>query len=877
LNLRSNKLEEFTFQLLLNLKRLKFLYLSNNPILNIPIELYNKNQDVYQDIKNYLESSEKDKEKIFIQEAKMILIGNGEVGKTSIRLKLLNRNAILPLKAERTQGIDIETYKVKNLEKEKTGLVTEIDFQLHIWDFGGQGKYREVQQLFCSRKSLYLFVTSFDDNPDNEDYVGFDYWLSMANAFNYDEIAKKHSPVIHVVNKIDQKLLPINEEERYKLFSNIYPDFIKISCLNLLNFDLLEKAIRDVLPLVSEDIFRTPFPQAWLNVKEKLQKISKNHIIFADYISICTSEGVDKSNAITLINVLDRMGYVIYYGRNPLLKDWIILNPLWVKNAIYQVIDSDIFNGAERYPKQLESIWETYQTFEYKRNLINEALTFKNYTDEEHKKLISLMLAYEFCYEQEDQYGDIFYIIPALLNPIRPLVPKFLESFDYELKFTYDPFIPAGTLNKLIVRLHEHIYKDLKWKNGVILHDAQNNAYAEITEKWEEKTVYLKLKKGNNVQPLYELIFKTFKDLNEHLKETKFLARLEFFTSFKNQNEWYKPSQIKSLIKAKDFAFIEQVESIYNQNNNPKPPNPSMPTLNFNKDENYKDLVKAIKEKKVVLFAGTGVSAYTTNGDPLSMWKGLLIDGIEYCQKCSIAGCDDEWVEDKKRALNRNKLSECLSVAQSITEELTYNKHFKTWLDKSVGSLTIQKPDLIESIKELNCPVFTTNYDNLLEVGLDRKPIHNLQPNKIQELLNNERAGVVYLHGYYDDPETVILGIRSYEQLANKAFFQALQQAITLTKHILFVGYGSGLDDPNFGKLIAWSQQNIDSEHHHYRLISEEDKYEEVWDEKEKKLVKKENQNIISKDKKIQNIVYGETHKKIAAFFEELNKDVNTP
>ena len=95
----------------------------------------------------------------------MVLVGNGEVGKTSIRIKLLDKTAPLPQKHERTPGLDVKPYAVRGLEKAITKLPEAIDFQLNIWDFGGQGKYREVQQLFCSRKTLYLFITAHDDLP----------------------------------------------------------------------------------------------------------------------------------------------------------------------------------------------------------------------------------------------------------------------------------------------------------------------------------------------------------------------------------------------------------------------------------------------------------------------------------------------------------------------------------------------------------------------------------------------------------------------------------------------------------------------------------------------------------------------------------------
>lgn len=374
-----------------NFPKLKNVILGSNPIQNIPKEIFYKNENILDDIRVYFKSLKG--ETRYLYEAKLILIGNGEVGKSSIRTKLLDKEAPLPKKEDRTPGLDIQTYTIQNLETQITILPEPIDFQLHIWDFGGQGKYREVQQLFCSRKSLYLFVTAYDDQPTNDDYVGFEYWLSMANAFGYDKDNQAFSPIIHILNKIDVRNIPINEVERRSIFINIYPNFIKISCETLQNFDSLELAIKEVIPRICGDVFWNKFSENWLRVKNALQdKELGYHINYSQYFEICQKCEVNLDETSLLINTLDRMGYVIYFGNHPNLKDWIILNPLWVKDAIYKVLDSSIIIDAKFYPQYFSIIWQ-------------------DYTPEEHQKLLELMLAYQLCYEPKENKGNPYFII----------------------------------------------------------------------------------------------------------------------------------------------------------------------------------------------------------------------------------------------------------------------------------------------------------------------------------------------------------------------------------------------------------------------------------------------------------------------------------
>jgi GTPase SAR1 family protein len=569
LHLAENQLT--TFDLPPGFLALETLYLYKNPIQNIPRELLDGYQldNVWKRVKAFFKYDQS--QRSYLREGKMLLIGNGEVGKTSIRLKLLDRNAVLPQKTDRTPGIDLSPikYKVKHLQDNQIVADDEVyvdrykvkglEFFLHIWDFGGQGKYREVQQLFCSRRSLYLFVTAHNDQPIDEDYVGFEYWLSMANAFGYDKRNNKYSPIIYVVNKVDQKDNGINEISLKQIFPNIYK-FVKISCETLNQFDDLEKAIAETLPKVGEDIFKTEFPNPWLAVKETLEdleKQGKTHILYVDYLGICAQEKVDESEAKTLIETLDLMGYLVYYGENPKLKDWIILNPRWVKDAIYKVLDNGIVIGnyGRFTPANFPHVWAEYEvspSFNQKSGKPSNPVSEK-YKQEERDKLVNLMLAYEFCYEQTDRHGKPFYLIPALFGT-KPSIKAALQTFDYQIRFIYHPFIPAGTVNKLIVRLHEQIYQDYKWKNGVILHDLTTNAFAQVVEAWKEKVVYVSLK-GQNVQPLYNLIFQTLEAQNQDFKATKFLAQLDFSVEVFHGGDWHSLKTIKTF-KIKDFNFL---------------------------------------------------------------------------------------------------------------------------------------------------------------------------------------------------------------------------------------------------------------------------------------------------------------------------------
>lgn len=552
LRIDKNQLKKLEFDAPDQLHDMRSLFLKENQIENIPKEFWDSSENCWQEVNTYLSSILEAEKTYYLHQAKMILIGNGEVGKSSIKIKLLDKKGVLPKKEDRTEGLDMAIYSIKDLPTNITGLDGLIDFDLSIWDFGGQGKYREIQQLFCGRKALYLFVTSIDDSPTKEEYIGFEYWLSMANAFGFDHQDKTQSPVIHVLNKID---LPEYEggagvnytpKERKELFSQI-KYFARISCQKLTNFDSFETSIKNVLPQISKDIFSNRFDEKWFKVKDKLKEESKSsyHITLETYNNICNDNGLKPDKAQLWLNYLDRIGDLIYFGNHPDLKEWVILNPLWVKKAIYKVIDDkDFIENGKLRSNHLKYIWPD------KNGKIG-------YTEEERKNLLALMLTYKLCYLQKGVGDEQVYIVPAKFSDKSPVFPETVSSFEFELSFYYSPYIPAGTINKFIVDFHESIYQGIMWKNSCLVHTVEDNlmSYALVEEKWEEGKVDVKIG-GHNPRAIYKLVHDGLKQLNEEVKKTKFMDNLSFEIKVKMKDKEYTLSDIQNFGKESDYWFL---------------------------------------------------------------------------------------------------------------------------------------------------------------------------------------------------------------------------------------------------------------------------------------------------------------------------------
>jgi internalin A len=132
-----------------------------------------------------------------LNEAKLILVGRGEVGKTSI-VNLLIHNSFDP-NQKKTEGIKIDPWEL-SLAGEQV--------RLNVWDFGGQEIMHATHQFFLTQRSLYLLVLSGRGDSAEDDA---DYWLKLIGSFGGT------SPVIVVLNKIKAHRFDVNRRAARKI------------------------------------------------------------------------------------------------------------------------------------------------------------------------------------------------------------------------------------------------------------------------------------------------------------------------------------------------------------------------------------------------------------------------------------------------------------------------------------------------------------------------------------------------------------------------------------------------------------------------------------------------------------------------------------
>lgn len=236
-------------------------------------------------------------------------------------------------------------------------------------------------------------------------------------------------------------------------------------------------------------------------------------------------------------------------------------------------------------------------------------------------------------------------------------------------------------------------------------------------------------------------------------------------------------------------------------------------------------LQRALERKNLVFIVGTGFSAATTGGAEHATWRGLIENGITRAESL---GSKPGWSRTVRGALDygfdEDDMDSVLSAAASVVKELNRQGDYvyPKWLKETVGELQVVNPLLGKQLRALPFPLLTTNYDQLLENN-NRRGQDWTNPVEMQRLLAGiESRDIGHLHGRWSNPNSVIFSDRQYDALLASEAAQALQKAASTLKSLVYVGFGSGLSDPNFSQLIEWHRkQFIPSAIDHFRLCRE--------------------------------------------------------
>lgn len=464
LSLENNDLTELPFELtaLADLRRLNLL---RNPRLGIPPEILSQGSDPSgpnaPEILTYLARLYGPVPKRRLNEAKLLLVGQGGVGKTSLVRMLTEGRA--DARELKTEGIEITRW---------TRPLRDETIRLNIWDFGGQEILHATHQFFLTKRSIYVLVL---DARQGEREGRIEYWLKIIESFGGD------SPCIVVVNHSDEHRLDLNIRGLNAKYPNRIVAFVETSCFGDFQerpgvvgngIDGLKASVQEALSRLPH--LRDSLPTEWFEVKERLERLEENYIPLPRYEELCRDHHVDDSaDRRVLLGFLNDLGVVLNFQGDRRLADTNILNPRWVTNGIYRILNAHMLfqsKGVLRLD-DLDSI-----------------LDLAVYPKDKHEFLIGMMRKFELCFDFDGAGGDKF-LIPDLLPKEEPDLNWADED---ALNFEYHyPILPGSVISRFIVRMSHAISRQTYWRTGVLLRI--DGSKALVKGDTEEGRIYISI------------------------------------------------------------------------------------------------------------------------------------------------------------------------------------------------------------------------------------------------------------------------------------------------------------------------------------------------------------------------------------------------
>lgn len=401
------------------------IVMSNTVLSKMPLSILLQNRELLRD---YYKS-----EKTAFNEGKIILLGNGDVGKSYIVDRFINNGEQLEKSHEPsvTQGVSIKRWEFNDSKE---------NIKINIWDFGGQEIIHSLHRMFLTERTLYLIVLNarYDSL-----HLEAEKWLKTVESF------APRSNVIVIINKMDlNEFASVNETVLYEKFTNLKA--IKKISAKYDNKSVFDEIVELIIENCKVGMFGMQIPISWNQIRLELGKINKRHILKKDFRELCKKYNVKDTNiqnwilewfrdiGICFIVEVDNINY----------KNRIIIDSQWVLNYIYQII----YVGKKEKENGYLDINKLYNSFE---DLGDE------YTDFAMTLEIMRQFHITYCLNSHKEF------IPLLLGKnekIDEIVWCNKASYILECRYAY---LPIVLFHQIYLKLYSKIDVIHCWYSGI--------------------------------------------------------------------------------------------------------------------------------------------------------------------------------------------------------------------------------------------------------------------------------------------------------------------------------------------------------------------------------------------------------------------------
>jgi GTPase SAR1 family protein len=486
---------------------------------------------------------------IINERVKIIIVGNGRVGKTSLFKRL--KGLPCDLMEKFTHGVQLGA-----LEKEHLGDVTTEKLHAKVWDFGGQEVFYATHQFFLTDNSVYILAWTAEKNVEEyrkrekgtlaagEKWRENGYWLENIRQYCPD------IPILMIQTHIDKGKEPVNEVELLQDHQALCLDFSATS-------EAEPTAIRrKIAELINKHIttFGEKFPQTYDAVIGAVEKRKNDNKITKDTFvnTICKEAQVTPGAEESVLDYLVYTGTVIWYKNRPKLEDTIFVNPNWLTERVYKIISTALIEQNGRFDQ----------------NWIETKLP--DMEPDERAQMLELLKEFELIFETEGEYIAPQFLPESLSKDTQNEFNKTKRRLSPAFRFRFPKFVPDNVMVNFVSRYGPYSDK-VFWKNGISFTKEFSEPHAAgKAAKWldaivefdpETKTLSVFTESGPDSRPLLSEICHAFVQLSRNanaevaLPGQSFVKWQDLKEAHENKDEKVIATD-KSRIPMAEFDFI---------------------------------------------------------------------------------------------------------------------------------------------------------------------------------------------------------------------------------------------------------------------------------------------------------------------------------
>ncbi|WP_339750116.1 COR domain-containing protein, partial [uncultured Rubinisphaera sp.] len=405
------------------------LFLYGSGVLEPPASEHGKDdqENVAADVHNYFNDVQLTG-KGTIKRCKLLILGNGEAGKTSLSYNLIGKDCEQEHQAGRLESTHgVQFWDMQDFEANVDTRLEPV--HLHIWDFGGQEIYHNTHRLFMSKGTVFVLVwnPSQDGQTATDNGTGFvDEWRPLQYWIDFIRLSCDHTPRIAIVcshhsvktEELEQRWKAQVREEFHDSCKCFYVDSWNKTGQRSDLEDWLQDEVGKVISTQG-----TAVPSYWEVAQEMVEvwvsKIQQDAVFAEEFNSISTDQFKNEllkqiSNSRTeprfrqlddslteslfeltedrirrTLNFLTRSGWL--YWDPALFEGRVIVGQQWALDGLYAALERR--RGTEVYKNLCISDGRFTQSD------LDEWIWRELYSTQEQKLLISFMEVCGLCFQ----------------------------------------------------------------------------------------------------------------------------------------------------------------------------------------------------------------------------------------------------------------------------------------------------------------------------------------------------------------------------------------------------------------------------------------------------------------------------------------------